>query len=156
MLGFVCLAYRGAYNASKYALEALSDTLRLELRGTGIHVSLIEPGPIQSDFRKNAYAAFKTNIRVDHSVHRDSYVALGTRARGQTPESSIPRYRTHPRVRDPKAPTPIELGGRIAALVEWHRHKILTASNTLMLRQPAYLSALSCYNSAEFVKPRSV
>ncbi|MEE8624625.1 MAG: SDR family NAD(P)-dependent oxidoreductase, partial [Acidiferrobacterales bacterium] len=58
MLGFVCLAYRGAYNASKYALEALSDTLRLELRGTGIYVSLIEPGPIQSDFRKNAYAAF--------------------------------------------------------------------------------------------------
>ena len=86
MLGFVCLAYRGAYNASKYALEALSDTLRLELRGTGIYVSLIEPGPIQSDFRKNAYAAFKTNIRVDHSVHRHSYVALEKRLAEQTAE----------------------------------------------------------------------
>ena len=86
VLGFVCLAYRGAYNASKYALDALSDTLRLELRGTGIYVSLIEPGPIQSDFRKNAYAAFQANIRVDHSVHRDIYVALEKRLAEQTAE----------------------------------------------------------------------
>ena len=86
VLGFVCLAYRGAYNASKYALEALSDTLRLELRGTGIYVCLIEPGPIQTDLRKNAYAAFKTNIRVDHSVHRDRYVALEKRLAEQTVE----------------------------------------------------------------------
>lgn len=86
VLGFVCLAYRGAYNASKYALEALSDTLRLELRGTGIYVSLIEPGPIQSDFRKNAYAAFKTNIRVDHSAHRHNYAALEKRLAEQTAE----------------------------------------------------------------------
>ena len=47
VLGFVSLRYRGAYNASKYALEGLSDTLRLELDGSGIHVSLIEPGPIK-------------------------------------------------------------------------------------------------------------
>src|SRR3990172_7495705 len=46
LLGIVCLAYRGAYNASKFALEALSDTLRLELRGTNIHIVLIEPGPL--------------------------------------------------------------------------------------------------------------
>jgi NAD(P)-dependent dehydrogenase (short-subunit alcohol dehydrogenase family) len=51
VLGFVCLAYRGGYNATKHALEALSDTLRLELRGSGIHISLVEPGPIASRFR---------------------------------------------------------------------------------------------------------
>jgi NAD(P)-dependent dehydrogenase (short-subunit alcohol dehydrogenase family) len=47
VLGMVSLSYRGAYNASKYAIEGLTDTLRLELAGTGIKVSLIEPGPIE-------------------------------------------------------------------------------------------------------------
>lgn len=45
VLGFVAMKYRGAYNASKFALEGLTDTLRLELKGTGIHLSLVEPGP---------------------------------------------------------------------------------------------------------------
>jgi len=52
ILGLVAMRYRGAYNASKFALEGLADTLRLELYGTNIHISLIEPGPILSDFRK--------------------------------------------------------------------------------------------------------
>jgi NAD(P)-dependent dehydrogenase (short-subunit alcohol dehydrogenase family) len=73
VLGFVALRYRGAYNASKYALEGLTDTLRLELRGTGIHVSLIEPGPVTSRFRQNAYAAYRRNIDPESSVHRAHY-----------------------------------------------------------------------------------
>lgn len=73
ILGLVCLPYRGAYNASKYALEALSDTLRLELTGSGVHVSLIEPGPITSRFRANAYEAFKKYIDAEHSVHKFAY-----------------------------------------------------------------------------------
>ncbi len=93
VLGFVCLAYRGAYNASKYALEALSDTLRLELRGTGIYVCLIEPGPVQSDFRKNAYTAFMTNINVNQSAHRDRYRVLEKRLADQTAE---PRFTLPP------------------------------------------------------------
>lgn len=52
VLGLITLKYRGAYNASKFALEGFSDTLRQELRGTNIHVSLIEPGPILSRFRE--------------------------------------------------------------------------------------------------------
>ena len=52
VLGFVALRYRGAYNASKYALEGLADTMRLELAGTHLHVSIIEPGPISSRFRQ--------------------------------------------------------------------------------------------------------
>ena len=51
VLGFVAMPFRGAYNASKYAIEGLSDTLRLELKGSNIFISLIEPGPITSQFR---------------------------------------------------------------------------------------------------------
>jgi len=79
VLGFVALAYRGAYNASKYALEGLTDTLRLELRGSGIHLSLIEPGPIKSEFRKNAYAAYQRNIDRDGSAHKQHYLAMEER-----------------------------------------------------------------------------
>jgi len=79
VLGFVALAYRGAYIASKYALEGLTDTLRMELHGTGIHTILIEPGPIESRFRANAYAAFKKNIDTENSVHRAQYEAQAAR-----------------------------------------------------------------------------
>jgi short-subunit dehydrogenase len=73
VLGFVALAYRGAYIASKYALEGLTDTLRLELHGTDIHAILIEPGPIESRFRANAYEAFKKNIAMENSIHKTQY-----------------------------------------------------------------------------------
>ncbi len=73
VLGFVALRYRGAYNASKFALEGLSDTMRLELEGTNIFVSLIEPGPIRSDFRKNALAKFIQNIDREKSVYKTVY-----------------------------------------------------------------------------------
>ena len=76
VLGFVALRYRGAYNASKYALEGLYDTLRLELAETGIGVSLVEPGPIESRFRANAYDRFKAHIDAEASVHRDIYAAM--------------------------------------------------------------------------------
>jgi len=79
VLGLAALPYRGAYNASKFALEGLSDTLRLELAGSGIHVSLIEPGPIESRFRANAYAMFKQNIDREHSVHQDYYRGVEAR-----------------------------------------------------------------------------
>ena len=85
MLGIVCFAYRGAYNAAKYALEALSDTLRLELRGTNIHVSIVEPGPITSRFRANAYAALKRHIDREHSVHREYYARVEKRLEGPKP-----------------------------------------------------------------------
>jgi NAD(P)-dependent dehydrogenase (short-subunit alcohol dehydrogenase family) len=82
VLGFVCMSYRGAYNATKFALEALSDTLRLELRGTDIHVSLIEPGPIKSRFREHAYDAYKAHIDAEHSAHRERYQAMERRLMG--------------------------------------------------------------------------
>ncbi|WP_126453600.1 SDR family oxidoreductase [Sulfuriflexus mobilis] len=79
VLGLVVLPLRGAYNASKFALEGLADTLRLELAGTNIHVSLIEPGPIRSKFRDNAHAAFKKHIDAENSVYREHYAAMEER-----------------------------------------------------------------------------
>ncbi len=85
LLGIVCMGYRGAYNASKFALEALSDTMRLELRGTNIYISLVEPGPIISRFRDNAYQAYKTHINKTHSAHRDYYERVERRLGGTKP-----------------------------------------------------------------------
>jgi NAD(P)-dependent dehydrogenase (short-subunit alcohol dehydrogenase family) len=73
ILGRVPMRYRGAYCASKYALEGLMLSLRADLAGTGIHVSLIEPGPIESKFRPNSLAAFERHVDVEGSVHRDDY-----------------------------------------------------------------------------------
>ena len=73
VLGLVALKNRGSYVASKYAIEGLSDTLRLELANTNIHIVLIEPGPIESNFRKNAYNAFMQNIDINNSSYQDLY-----------------------------------------------------------------------------------
>lgn len=73
VLGFQAMPWRGAYNATKFALEGYSDTLRMELRGTGIHVSLIEPGPIRTDFRKNAIRQFEKWIDWQESRIREQY-----------------------------------------------------------------------------------
>jgi len=73
VLGFVAMPFRGAYNSSKYAIEGLSDTLRLELKGTNIHVSLVEPGPILSRFRANALIALQQHIDIENSVHKERY-----------------------------------------------------------------------------------
>ncbi len=73
ILGFLAMPMRGAYNASKFALEGLTDTLRIELRETNIRVSIIEPGPILTCFRKNALAALEENIDISRSRHRERY-----------------------------------------------------------------------------------
>ena len=83
VLGFVALPYRGAYSASKYAIEGLSDTLRLELAGTGIEISLIEPGPIESRFRHNAELAFRRYIKREGSAHEQNYRAMEARLQKQ-------------------------------------------------------------------------
>lgn len=79
ILGFMALKYRGAYTASKYAIEGLTDTLRLELHDTNIHVVLIEPGPIESRFRANAFEVYKKTIDKENSFHRDAYLKMEKR-----------------------------------------------------------------------------
>ena len=73
VLGLVCAPWRSAYNASKFAVEGLSDTLRLEMRGTGIEIVLIEPGPITSKIRQNATIAFEKWIDWENSARADAY-----------------------------------------------------------------------------------
>ncbi|MGD9863149.1 MAG: SDR family NAD(P)-dependent oxidoreductase [Pseudodonghicola sp.] len=72
-LGLVYMRWRGAYAATKHALEAFSDTLRLEMAGTGIEVVLIEPGPITTRFRANGRAYFERYIDWQNSPRRDEY-----------------------------------------------------------------------------------
>ena len=79
VLGLITLRYRGAYNASKFAMEGLTDTLRQELDETNIRVSLILPGPIKSRFRANAFAAFQKNIDTEHSAHQEVYQKIEQR-----------------------------------------------------------------------------
>lgn len=76
ILGLVCLPYRGAYCASKYAVEAISDTLRLELADSPIDVSLIEPGPIESYFRQTSIEKALETINIEQSVHQKQYQKL--------------------------------------------------------------------------------
>jgi len=85
ILGFVAMKYRGAYNASKFALEGLVDTLRIELHGTNIQLCLIEPGPITSQFRKNAFALYKKNINPEQSAHQQTYKAMEERLQKEGP-----------------------------------------------------------------------
>lgn len=73
VLGLVAAPYRGAYCASKFAVEALADTLRIELARTGIEVSLIEPGPIASRFLEHALEAYRRHIDLEASPHREIY-----------------------------------------------------------------------------------
>lgn len=74
-LGLVSLKYRGAYNASKFALEALTDALRQELADTGIEVVLIEPGPIATRFGQHALEAYRANIDLKNTPHAEVYAA---------------------------------------------------------------------------------
>lgn len=73
VLGFVAMPFRGPYNASKFAVEGLVNTLRLELANTNIQLSLIQPGPIESKFRINAYKAFIKNVDMNNSDYRFNY-----------------------------------------------------------------------------------
>ncbi len=88
VLGYAAFAYRGAYNAVKFALEGLSDTLRHELYGSGIHVVLVEPGPIVSRFRENCVPHFEKHIDWRNSIHRAQYESQ--LARLNTPGPAAP------------------------------------------------------------------
>ncbi|CDX14484.1 Short chain dehydrogenase [Mesorhizobium sp. ORS 3324] len=75
ILGLAPVRFRGAYSASKHAVEGLMLCLRQELEGSGIHLSLIEPGPVTSKIASNGLAWFLKNIDVENSVHRADYHA---------------------------------------------------------------------------------
>ncbi|WP_093038303.1 SDR family NAD(P)-dependent oxidoreductase [Roseovarius azorensis] len=73
VLGLVAIGWRGAYVSTKFAIEGLTDTLRIEMRGTGIHVSLIEPGPVTTRIRENARAPFERWIDWENAHRAPEY-----------------------------------------------------------------------------------
>jgi NAD(P)-dependent dehydrogenase (short-subunit alcohol dehydrogenase family) len=73
VLGLSALKWRGPYNSSKFAVEGLTDTTRLELRGSGIDVITINPGPIESQFVPNARAAFERNVDMSNSHYKADF-----------------------------------------------------------------------------------
>ncbi len=73
ILSIVAMPYRGAYNASKFALEGFTNTLRQELKNTQIHVSMIAPGPIVSKIQDNAHQHYLETIAVKKSIHAAIY-----------------------------------------------------------------------------------
>jgi NAD(P)-dependent dehydrogenase (short-subunit alcohol dehydrogenase family) len=80
VLGLIALGFRGPYNCTKFAIEAYSDTLRIELAGIGIHVSVIEPGPIRTNFTRTALGHARRNIDLE------------TPSTGATTASAWPRW----------------------------------------------------------------
>ena len=76
VLGLVGLTWRGAYVATKFAMEGLTDVLRVEMKGSGIEVILIEPGPIATKIRENAIPHFEQWIDWEQSARREQYVSL--------------------------------------------------------------------------------
>lgn len=84
ILGIVPFKWRGAYNASKFALEGLTLTMRMELEGSGIEVSLIEPGPITSRFTANAIVNIERFIDLKGSVHAVEYERQMRRLKGES------------------------------------------------------------------------
>ena len=85
VLGLVSLFGRGAYNASKYAIEGLTDTLRLELKGTNIYPILLNTGPITSNFRKTAMKKLQENIDIENSLFKEKYLESLTKDKSKVP-----------------------------------------------------------------------
>lgn len=79
VLGYAALPLRGAYNASKFAIEGLVDTLRLELHGSGIDAVLIEPGPIIARFRANSLLALRKHVDTERGAHVSAYAQMQER-----------------------------------------------------------------------------
>lgn len=84
VLGLVGYRWRAAYVATKFALEGITDVLRIEMRGSNIHPILIEPGPITSKFRENGAKEFARWIDWENSARRDEYVEVLARLKDKT------------------------------------------------------------------------
>ncbi len=109
ILGFVAAPMRGAYNSSKFALEGLAATLRLELEDTNLKIAVIQPGPIQTAFRANALARFKQHINTKESRYSQLYEQTLGRLESQTsnnkwtlPPSAVTKAVIHALGKSPK------------------------------------------------------
>lgn len=127
ILGRVPLAFRGAYSASKFALEGLTRCLQVELEGSGIHVALIEPGPVVSKIAANGLAHFKAHIDIEGSHHRTAYAGQlqrleqGGRANPNkaTPEVVMKALRHALNSPRPRPSYPVTREARLGLLLRW-------------------------------------
>lgn len=127
VLGLVGLRLRGAYVCSKFALEGLSDVLRQELHGSGVHVSLIEPGPVRSQFRANAWLAYQRFIRPEHSHWHETYA------------------RSERRLQDPGREAPFTLGPEAVLKCVLHALEARRPKTRYRVTVPSHLFAtLKC------------
>ena len=76
ILGVITLPYYSAYNASKFALEGFSLTLRQELYNTHIRVAIINPGPIESKLRAHSFEHYQQTLDKNSSLHQNAYQKL--------------------------------------------------------------------------------
>lgn len=125
VLGFAPIRWRGAYAATKFALEGLSDVLRLELRGSGIHVILLQPGPITSRLRENSILHFERWIDWQHSVRAAEYAGLrarlhhGGRDRWELPPAAVSKVLVRAlEARWPRARYRVTVPARAAAVMK--------------------------------------
>lgn len=126
VLGRICLPFMGAYTASKYAVEALGDALRMELRGSGVAVSIVEPGPIATAFGNNAEQTARTSLPVEGSVfaavYREQMEHGDTRRRDEdafrAPPEAVARAIAHALTSPhPRRRYPITAVARLGALM---------------------------------------
>jgi NAD(P)-dependent dehydrogenase (short-subunit alcohol dehydrogenase family) len=87
VLAITAMPMRGAYSASKAAMEAVADAQRIELAHKGIHVSILQPGPILTNFRGNSLAALRATVDVANSAYAEAYKATIARLSKQGPAS---------------------------------------------------------------------
>lgn len=111
VLGLVPMRWRGAYVASKFALEGLTDTLRIEMRDTPIHIVTLQPGPIASKIRANSIPPFERWVNWQASPRRAQYEATllkrlyepSGRDRFQLPASAVTKVLMRALDADPPA-----------------------------------------------------
>ncbi|MAY63863.1 MAG: short-chain dehydrogenase [Rhizobiales bacterium] len=126
ILGRVPVRWSGAYNASKYALEGLALTQRMELEGSGIHVSLIEPGPIETNIATNALHHFLANVDQEKSPYGTDYLKRisilkgepGARTRKAGPEIVYKALRHALTARRPRAHYPVTTKAKLGLLAQ--------------------------------------
>lgn len=127
ILGLVAMPLRGAYNASKFALEGFTDTLRLELHGSGIFVATLNPGAVETAFRRNAVRTGTAHVDLLGSRHADRYDRMRRQAEnvdgrlpGSVPPLVVVRHIIHAlEARRPKRRYVVTTAARLLAASRW-------------------------------------
>ena len=97
VLGFLSLPYRGAYSATKFALEALTDAMRRENFDGPVKIILLQPGPINTKIRQNSIKHFEKWVNWQDSIHQKKYKNIVIERLYNKSSSNLSKYELHPR-----------------------------------------------------------